>query len=114
MRQQTGGARLRAPACSDCTDGTSMFNRKIDLVQIDLGDDNHDHLIDPDEVIRIAIAQAVGAAADGIRHSHQVAMRSESAGAGRIRRPIRASRPSGLALIFSVHGIFPPLVSSLK
>ena len=58
--------------------------------------------------------QAVDAAAGGIRHSHQVAMRSESAGAGRIRRPIRASRPSGLALIFSVHGIFPPLARSLK
>jgi hypothetical protein len=70
-------------------------------------------VIDPDEVIRIAMARQY-AAADGIRPSHQVAMRSKSAGAGRIRRPIRASRPSGLALIFSVHGIFPPLVRSLK
>jgi hypothetical protein len=41
--------------------GMSMFNGKIDLVQIDLGDHNHDHLIDMEEVIRIACArQAVG------------------------------------------------------
>ena len=37
--------------------GTSKFNGKIDLVQIDLGDDNHDHLIDPEELIRIAMAR---------------------------------------------------------
>lgn len=30
---------------------------KIDLVQIDLGDDSHDHLIDPAEVIRIAMSR---------------------------------------------------------
>ena len=27
--------------------GRSKFNGKIDLVQIDIGDDNHDHLVDP-------------------------------------------------------------------
>ena len=37
--------------------GTSKFNGKIDLVEIDLGDDNHDHLIDMKEVIRIAMAR---------------------------------------------------------
>jgi hypothetical protein len=36
--------------------GNTKFNGKIDLVQIDLGDDNHDHLIDPEELIRIAMA----------------------------------------------------------
>ena len=30
---------------------------KVQWVQIDLGDDNHDHLIDPDERMRIAMAQ---------------------------------------------------------
>jgi hypothetical protein len=35
----------------------SKFNGKIDLVQIDLGDDNHDHLIDPEEIVRIAFAR---------------------------------------------------------
>jgi arylsulfatase len=36
---------------------TSKFNGKIDLVQIDLGEDNHDHLIDQAEVIRIAMSR---------------------------------------------------------
>jgi hypothetical protein len=37
--------------------GSSKFNGKIDLVQIDLGDDNHDHLINPEELISIAMAR---------------------------------------------------------
>jgi arylsulfatase A-like enzyme len=45
------------PVSSDYPVGGSRFNGKIDLVQIDLGDDNHDHLIDPDEVIRVAMAR---------------------------------------------------------
>jgi arylsulfatase A-like enzyme len=36
--------------------GNTKFNGKVDLVQIDLGGDSHDHLIDPEEVIRIAMA----------------------------------------------------------
>jgi hypothetical protein len=45
------------PVSTDYTSGTSRFNGKIDLVQIDLGEDNHDHLIDPQDVIRIAFAR---------------------------------------------------------
>jgi arylsulfatase len=45
------------PVTTDYAGDTSKFNGKIDLVQIDLGDDNHDHLIDPDEIIRIAFAR---------------------------------------------------------
>jgi hypothetical protein len=45
------------PVSSDYTDGTSRFNGKIDLVQIDIGDDNHDHLIDQEELIRIAMSR---------------------------------------------------------
>ena len=45
------------PVSSDYTSGTSRFNGKIDLVQIDLGDDSHDHLIDPEELIRIAMSR---------------------------------------------------------
>jgi hypothetical protein len=45
------------PVSSDYPDGTNRFNGKIDPVQIDLGDDNHEHLIDPDEIIRIAMAR---------------------------------------------------------
>ncbi len=36
---------------------TSRFTGKIHWVQIDLGDDNHDHYIDPDERLRIAMAR---------------------------------------------------------
>ncbi|MCZ7533111.1 MAG: arylsulfatase [Acidimicrobiia bacterium] len=39
----------------DYTAETSKFTGKIEWVQIDLGDDNHDHFIDPDERLRIAM-----------------------------------------------------------
>lgn len=35
----------------------SKFTGKIHWVQIDLGDDDNDHFIDPDERFRIAMAQ---------------------------------------------------------
>jgi len=37
--------------------GASRFNGRIDVVQIDVGDDDHSHLIDPSEVARIATAR---------------------------------------------------------
>ena len=37
--------------------GESKFNGKIDLVQIDIGDDNHDHMINPEDLIRVAISR---------------------------------------------------------
>jgi hypothetical protein len=37
--------------------GADRFNGTIELVQIDVGDDDHDHLIDPDELVRIAMAR---------------------------------------------------------
>jgi arylsulfatase len=40
----------------DYAAGTSKFNGKIEWVQIDLGDDNHDHFIDPHERLRIAMS----------------------------------------------------------
>lgn len=42
---------------SDYTVETSRFTGKINSVQIDLVDDDHDHLIDPDERLRIAMAR---------------------------------------------------------
>jgi arylsulfatase len=42
---------------ADYTAPTSRFTGKINWVQIDLGDDNHDHFIDPDERLRIAMAR---------------------------------------------------------
>ena len=41
----------------DYTPATSRFTGKINWVQIDLGDDDHDHFIDPDERLRIAMAR---------------------------------------------------------
>ena len=35
----------------------SKFNGRIDVVQIDVGDDDHSHLIDPAEVARVAISR---------------------------------------------------------
>jgi hypothetical protein len=45
------------PVSSDYGTGTSKFNGKIDLVQIDVGDDGHDHLVDPQELIRVAMSR---------------------------------------------------------
>ena len=42
---------------ADYTAHTSRFTGKIHWVQIDLGDDDHDHYIDPDERLRIAMAR---------------------------------------------------------
>ncbi len=41
----------------DYAAGTSRFTGKISWVQIDLGDDDHDHYIDPDERFRVAMAK---------------------------------------------------------
>jgi arylsulfatase len=51
------GEDFGMPVSSDYAGGTSRFNGKIDLVQIDIGDDNHDHLIDQEELIRIAMSR---------------------------------------------------------
>jgi arylsulfatase len=37
--------------------GIDRFNGTIDLVQIDVGKDDHDHLIDPQDLVRIAMAR---------------------------------------------------------
>ena len=41
----------------DYTAATSKFTGKIHWVQIDLGTDDHDHFIDPEERLRIALAR---------------------------------------------------------
>jgi hypothetical protein len=35
----------------------SKFNGKIELVQIGAGADSHDHLVDPEELIRVAMSR---------------------------------------------------------
>jgi arylsulfatase len=42
---------------SDDYAGASRFNGRIEVVQIDVGEDDHSHLIDPAEVARIATAR---------------------------------------------------------
>jgi hypothetical protein len=42
---------------SDYTARDSRFTGKINWVQLDLGKDDHDHFIDPDERLRIAMAR---------------------------------------------------------
>ncbi|KZF17516.1 arylsulfatase [Rhodococcus sp. EPR-134] len=37
--------------------GATTFNARIDVVQIDVGDDDHTHLIDPEEVARVAVSR---------------------------------------------------------
>jgi arylsulfatase A-like enzyme len=45
------------PVSSDYTAESSRFNGKIELVQIDVGEDSHDHLVDPQELIRVAMSR---------------------------------------------------------
>jgi arylsulfatase len=42
---------------SDYTARTSRFTGKINWVQLDVGNDDHDHYIDPEERLRIAMAR---------------------------------------------------------
>ena len=42
---------------ADYSAATSRFTGKINWVQIDLGDDDHDHFIDPEERLRVAMAR---------------------------------------------------------
>ena len=51
------GCDSGTPVASDYTVATSRFTGRIGWVQIDLGVDDHDHLIDPDERLRIAMAR---------------------------------------------------------
>ena len=45
------------PVSSDYGAENSKFNGKIELVQIDVGEDSHDHLVDPRELIRVAMSR---------------------------------------------------------
>jgi arylsulfatase len=45
------------PVSADYSAKDSKFNGKIELVQIDVGEDSHDHLVDPQELIRVAMSR---------------------------------------------------------
>ncbi|MFF2622959.1 arylsulfatase [Oerskovia jenensis] len=51
------GYESGTPVSPDYTPRSSRFTGRIRWVQIDLGDDDHDHFIDPDERLRIAMAR---------------------------------------------------------
>ncbi len=51
------GHETGTPVTADYTTQGSKFNGKINWVQIDLGKDDHDHFIDPDERLRVAMAR---------------------------------------------------------
>jgi arylsulfatase len=51
------GSETGTSVSSDYNAATSRFNGKIAWVQIDLGDDDHDHHIDDEERLRIAMAK---------------------------------------------------------
>jgi arylsulfatase len=51
------GEETGTTVTDDYTAKSSKFTGKIHWVQIDLGDDDHDHFIDPDERLRIAMAR---------------------------------------------------------
>ncbi len=50
------GRDTGTPVSEDYTSATSRFTGKVNWVQLDAGDDNHDHLISPDELMRVATA----------------------------------------------------------
>lgn len=51
------GRETGTPVSADYTTASSKFNGKINWVQIDLGNDYHDHLISPEERLRVAMAR---------------------------------------------------------
>jgi hypothetical protein len=51
------GYESGTPVSPDYTPQTSRFTGKIHWVQIDTGDDDHEHLVDPEERLRVAMAR---------------------------------------------------------
>jgi arylsulfatase A-like enzyme len=51
------GQDFGMPVSSDYSGESSRFNGRIELVQIDISGDDHDHLIDPEDLIRVAMSR---------------------------------------------------------
>jgi hypothetical protein len=45
------------PVTRDYAGNTAKFNGTIRLIQIDVGDDSHDHMVDPEELIHVAMSR---------------------------------------------------------
>ena len=56
-RRPTSATSPARPSPPTTPRESSRFTGKINWVQIDLGDDDHDHFIDPEERLRIAMAR---------------------------------------------------------
>ena len=50
------GRDTGTPVSEDYTTATSHFTGTVNWVQLDIGDDGHDHLISPDDRMRVATA----------------------------------------------------------
>ncbi len=51
------GRETGTPVTADYTTADSRFTGRVRWVQIDLGSDDHDHFIDPDERVRVAMSR---------------------------------------------------------
>ena len=51
------GSDMGSPASPDYGPEHNAFNGDIAWVQIDIGDDDHSHLIDLEDVVRVAMAR---------------------------------------------------------
>lgn len=51
------GYESASPVSEDYTMHSSEFTGKINWAQLDAGVDNHDHFIDPEERLRVAMAR---------------------------------------------------------
>lgn len=51
------GEDTRSPASPDYGPTGNKFSEEIDWVQIDSGDDSHDHLIKPEDSLTVAMAR---------------------------------------------------------
>jgi hypothetical protein len=51
------GLETGSPVSRDNNSGGNTFTGTIDWVRIDIGEDNHDHLADPDHHIQIAMTR---------------------------------------------------------
>jgi hypothetical protein len=51
------GQDTPTPVSPDYNRNTSVFNGKVNWVQIDLGKDDHDHFITPEERLNLAMAR---------------------------------------------------------
>jgi arylsulfatase len=51
------GYESASPVSEDYTMSSSIFNGKINWIQLDMGLDDHDHMISPEERLRVAMAR---------------------------------------------------------